>query len=425
MAKQLGIIQYSGKLGQTVGMKKSDVQRANSIRVRVNPSNPRTKAQAEQRMKINTALKIYRAAQPVLSRAFENKKYGNQSRLYFMSLLMSKNFEASGNWLPYVPKGDVRPIPGQIPMSVGTISVDTTVYSWVVGGPSFKMFEATLAEQATTKGKAFQLLLDNVPGLQNGDQITAVLVTYVNDSNGNPVYRWVYDSIVVDVNSDEPVDGMDYDEPQFMMKGERGVIRFGYETRDLTGHDGYAAAAIIVSRDKDAAQGAAGLRSSSVMYCNTIITDAFHTEGAKTAAIASYMSPRNSNGNNWPYDSGVSVIVTPETPAVVAYGNIRRWSGGTEKFQKFAVAKLADGTGRGYKSVSGSVLEWDEEQQKFKIMHWSTTDDERTPATDEILAYINESTPHAAEPFTNLVCTGWLSIPDSELGEEDPVVPRP
>lgn len=51
MAKLVGIFQFNGKLGETVGMKGADGQ--NYVRTRVTPLNPKTELQTDQRAKVN------------------------------------------------------------------------------------------------------------------------------------------------------------------------------------------------------------------------------------------------------------------------------------------------------------------------------------------------------------------------------------
>lgn len=51
MGKLEGIFQFSGRLGQTVGMKGADGK--NYVRIRVKPNNPKSDAQIDQRSKVN------------------------------------------------------------------------------------------------------------------------------------------------------------------------------------------------------------------------------------------------------------------------------------------------------------------------------------------------------------------------------------
>lgn len=51
MAKLVGIFQFNGKLGETVGMKGADGK--NYVRTRVTPNNPKTALQSDQRAKVN------------------------------------------------------------------------------------------------------------------------------------------------------------------------------------------------------------------------------------------------------------------------------------------------------------------------------------------------------------------------------------
>lgn len=301
MAKQLGIIQFSGKLGQTVGMRKSSLQSRNSMRLLVSPSNPRTEAQAKQRMKMNTALKIYRAAEPILSRAFENKKYGTQSRQFFMSQLMSKQFTENGWWLPYETKGDFRAIPGAIPVSIGSLSVDTTLGTVTTQGANCPLLDIDVTEACSTFGALCTQLVNAGKGLQNGDQITVILVRDIGSDGGESGVSYIWDSIVIDVNSTAVITTI-ASGANVKFVGQRGLIEFGDSLKFVSGYD-VAAAAIIVSRDRNANYGKAGLRSTSIMRCNISIQQAWLSDAAYNAALDSYMSAESAGNSDWPYDA--------------------------------------------------------------------------------------------------------------------------
>lgn len=327
MASQLGIIQYRGKLGNTVGAKKSGTQRNNVMRVKVDPSNPRTRAQAMQRCKMNSALKIYRAIEPVLSRSWQNKKYGTESRQFFMSQVMKGGFAG----LPWAEKGDYNARPGTIPVSIGslpalqmecTMGVSgadnvSTPYFWPAG---FKRSGQSVTPQ--TFGELCQDLLTNNPTLQDGDQLTAILVyNTADDFSGD--YVWFYDSMVLDTTSEATYEDIPQleDAESIAFIGQRGLITgsYGIYTQPqgadaLSGffvpdniypHAQCVAAAFIVSRDRDAAAGQAGLRSSS-----TLVTDRDYqlmNSQNKEAAILSYMSADSESGNSdWPVDNGAA-----------------------------------------------------------------------------------------------------------------------
>lgn len=327
MAEQLGIIQYRGKLGNTVGAKKSGTQRNNVMRVKVDPSNPRTRAQAMQRCKMNSALKIYRAIEPVLSRSWQNKKYGTESRQFFMSQVMKGGFAG----LPWAEKGDYNARPGNIPVSIGSLpalqmqctmgvsgtSNDATAFFWPAG---FKRSGQSVAPQ--TFGELCQDLLTNNPTLQDGDQLTAILVyNTADDFSGD--YVWFYDSMVLDTTSEatsEDIPELE-DGESIAFIGQRGLISGNYKIFEQGGGaeplSGFiidtaiypmaqcVAAGFIVSRDRGAAAGQAGLRSSSTLVTSPDY-QILNTQNKETA-ILSYMSADSESGNSdWPVDNGAA-----------------------------------------------------------------------------------------------------------------------
>lgn len=324
MAEQLGIIQYRGKLGNTVGAKKSGTQRNNVMRVKVDPSNPRTRAQAMQRCKMNSALKIYRAIEPVLSRSWQNKKYGTESRQFFMSQVMKGSFAG----LPWAEKGDYNARPGSIPVSIGSLpalqvhategtsaSGDTTFF-WPQG---FKRSGQSVSPQ--TFGELCQDLLTNNPTLQDGDQLTAILVyNTADDFTGD--YVWFYDSMVLDTTSEatyEDIPALE-DAETICFVGQRGLINGQFNGHEQSGGTSLSglfvptsiypqaqcvAAGFIVSRDRDAAAGQAGLRSSSTLVTGRAY-QIMNSEN-REAAISSYMSADSESGNSdWPVDNGAA-----------------------------------------------------------------------------------------------------------------------
>lgn len=309
MAEQLGIIQYRGKLGNTVGAKKSGTQRNNVMRVKVDPSNPRTRAQAAQRMKMNTALKMYRAIEPILSRSWQNKKYGTESRQFFMSQLMKSSFNG---WLCPAAKGDYIAYPSQCAISIGSIPVNTAIQcnQRTVEGALLEDFDLTAWHfDAATKnsfGAMCQNLIDNVAGLENGDQITVVAAYQVDESDPDSQVVWYYDSLVIDTTSTETVDI----DQEVLLETANGTFKFVKDNDEglywFSNYDaptGSVAIAygVIVSREKNAQAGQAGLRTSS----NLCVSTAFM--GGKASRyeefLRTYMSGDASGNSDWPVDA--------------------------------------------------------------------------------------------------------------------------
>lgn len=75
MGKQLGIIQFTGKLGNTVGARKGGVQKSNTIRAHAGEvANPNTRAQMYQRAIMATVLQAYKQGIDIFDHAFEGAK---------------------------------------------------------------------------------------------------------------------------------------------------------------------------------------------------------------------------------------------------------------------------------------------------------------------------------------------------------------
>lgn len=290
MGKQLGVIQYSGKLGQVVGMKKANGQRYNNVRERVTPSNPQSNAQADQRMKLNVANMMYRAIEGVLSRSWQNKTYGQESRNFFMSQVLKSGLETEGGWLPFIEKGVYNPVPAEVPVSVGSIPVDTTITFDASMNPSTLIYgeESTLAD-----------IIDRAKenGIEDGDQITIVACFDTGRLQGDSptnLYIWRYDSIIFNENATETRE---------LTEGVRGMLYIdGGTIRDRLTDNIPSAAAIIISREKAPDAGKAGLRSTSKMFVNDEVKAFWGTASQYGRARRSYQKVSTAE-SDWEVDA--------------------------------------------------------------------------------------------------------------------------
>ena len=290
MGKQLGVIQYSGKLGQVVGMKKANGQRYNNVRERVTPSNPQSNAQADQRMKLNVANMMYRAIEGVLSRSWQNKTYGQESRNFFMSQVLKSGLETEGGWLPFIEKGVYNPVPAEVPVSVGSIAVDTTITFDSSMNPNTLIYgdESTLADM-------IERAEEN--GIEDGDQITIVACFDTGRLQGDApsnLYIWRYDSIIFNENATETRE---------LTEGVRGMLYIdGGTIRDRLTDNIPSAVAIIISREKAPDAGKAGLRSTSKMFVNDEVKAVWGTASQYGRARRSYQKQVTAE-SDWEVDA--------------------------------------------------------------------------------------------------------------------------
>lgn len=296
MGKQLGVIQYSGKLGQVVGMKKANGQRHNNVRERVTPSNPQSNAQADQRMKLNVANMMYRAIEPVLSRSWQNKTYGQESRNFFMSQVLKSGLETEGGWLPFIEKGVYNPVPAEVPVSVGSIGTDTTV-EFDSGGVNHTTF---FGDQDGTADGIIEAGQKN--GLEDGDQITMVACFDTGILKGDApsnIYIWIYDSVIFDTTATEA---------SALLTGSRGRLKMfmdsagGLSVVETKAENFPSALAIIISREKAPDAGKAGLRSTSKMFVYDDVKAVWGTASQYGRARRSYQKVSTAE-SDWEVDA--------------------------------------------------------------------------------------------------------------------------
>jgi len=191
MAKgsKLGIVR--GKVGTEVYYKVSGSGNKEKQGTRVYTAvvaNPKTVAQAVQRLKFLPATAFYRAYKnEVLDHSFEGVPYGARSNAKFMKLAL--NLETG---FPFVVKGSDGLFPGQYPLSRGSL---VNLFLPVWDGPNgFNIPEMGGLTWGATKGAINKELLKSQPWLKEGDQITIVTMLLTPNNAVVPVV----DRIILD-----------------------------------------------------------------------------------------------------------------------------------------------------------------------------------------------------------------------------------
>lgn len=181
MAKQLGVIQFHGKLGQIVGVKKSSGQKSNTIRVLPGTvRNPKSNGQVSRRMRITPAVNFYRALQDILNHSWQGVPYGGASYSEFMKYALRN--EA----FPFLIKGDNRPVAAPYQISKGSVASIVPFY-W---------FEnIALLRDSETVGIHNRLTQDL--GLSDGDQLTFIQCFVSDDTVEDCQFIWQWTRIFV------------------------------------------------------------------------------------------------------------------------------------------------------------------------------------------------------------------------------------
>ena len=171
MATLNGVIQYSGKLGQTVGMKGQNGK--NYVRVRRDTiKNPRSAGQAIQRMIASTVAVSMGYLTEILNNSVESKSNGaatlNYLRSLWMNMLRTADAASAPSTHNYLPKGQKLFIPNRYQLSQGrlvapAVTLDENVIT----------FDKTLSDFALATATASVAF----PDVRVGDQITVIAIS--------------------------------------------------------------------------------------------------------------------------------------------------------------------------------------------------------------------------------------------------------
>lgn len=248
------------------------------IREIVTPSNPKTAAQALQRMKLGPAAKFYNTFSELLSNAFEAVSYGGDSRRYFMAKVMKLDG-------PYIQKSVDRFIPAAYPFSEGSLpSVGIEPFS---GGTSVITLGVTTDQAEVTPELLAQLL-----------QVTTdyqITIAVVNNVNG--LFKPSYISYDKRLTIAEIPEGA-------LGKNENNQVTISPAAFGL---DASALVAMCVVLSTQDASGN-WLRSSQDMIISEELRSAIYSADAMEAAIYSYQDNNAANTINseWYFNLGMA-----------------------------------------------------------------------------------------------------------------------
>lgn len=294
MAKGYAMERWQGKKGSNVFYKISNSSNAQKqgVRERVyEVSNPKTRSQALQRMKVRAAQNFYNTLAPILNRAMQGVKYGGMTRNEFMKYALSMSS------CPAVEKGSSIAIPGAYLLSKGSLAgfgfkrnpTGQLIFSAPVAGDF--MIESGAPFTSTDIAN-----LTSLGALKQGDQITIV---YFVDGNAR------FSSCLIEKGDMLPI----VEGTPLIISGNDS--EFGFQTQ-------VDAAAVILSRKN----GNKYERSTAYMALNeksTFIQEAYSTQ-AINAALATYQKSVSVNGEStdWPVEpeddgqgTGVASISAP------------------------------------------------------------------------------------------------------------------
>lgn len=308
MGRQLGVVQYRGKLGQTVGMKNGfgGSQAFNREYVATNSSE--SDAQIARRMRMLPAVNFRRQLADLIARGFQGVKYGGPSTREFMKFAMVLPLADT----PQLVKNSTLAFPGPYLISKGSL-----------GNVVCTIGEDTITTNLPTASQTYDDIGDISEALiaggrvKVGDLIT-IVHAYIDSEEQDDVQNVNYEvfSFQIDPDSTEA----------YPIPGQESFFSFNEEQSDLefSTFAGYitVAMAVVISRE-----GTTPLRSTSRMGVNKAAWPTYFGSTLKPAVRQSYKKTTTAaQSTNWPYDPDVE----PEDTGFVTVGvTITPTGGGT------------------------------------------------------------------------------------------------
>lgn len=260
----------TGKIGDVVAykVKNSNNKQVQGLRrYQATVANPQTSKQMAQRWKLSVLQNFYRGLQSLLDHSWQGIVYGDPSRRHFMKLTMKKDFEGM---IPYMLKGDKRFVPGELPVSTGSIPVNcacTVAQSAIVcSGINYP------DGMYNTVGELSTAIIGANLGIENGDQLTFIGV-YGNSGNYVPTYA----RLILDTESTTPLSSLAVIVSQ---EAANDKLQFNFGT------NAPQAGAVIISRYANNTW----QRSNSTMAVSDAVRNFWATSEQYDAMIESYVT---------------------------------------------------------------------------------------------------------------------------------------
>lgn len=324
----------SGKVGNSVLYKltdsnNKDIQGERTYVAKI--ANPKTVAQCIQRVKMDPAVRFYRAfKEEILDHSFEGVKYGGKSHNRFskLALIMRTGF-------PYCTKDENVLAPGNYVMAEG--SLNQIPFEFLTAD---SVLMRGLRNNEGTVGGLTAAAIDNLPWVKNGDQITFAAI--VSEPNQNPFP--IVERIVLDASSTATLSSV---LKAFTLNTD-GEINLNLNVDSPTIH-GFA---LILSRPSVAhtSGSISWLRSNSSMAVNTINQETmsrWFTNAKYQEAISSYMKTSQDVSSDWYLNQGkldsdsANIPYPPVDPADVTVSATAAGGGQTKDFPAVGAAAVS------------------------------------------------------------------------------------
>lgn len=333
-----------GKMGNTVfyKIKNSNDKEKQGLRPYVaKVSNPKTEAQATQRMKMTAATNFYRMMSQVLNNAYQSEKYGTRSRDKFMSLAMQAT-----TGVPFIDKGDNKFYPGAYQISAGSLT-EVSVTGIVGSGNSLIQTSLNLVSgsvsNSTTVGQLSQWLINDNFGLLNNDRLTFIGMFQNEQGTYSPVYTY----FVLNTDDESTTVLSLGNTINLLLTDNVQSHKMQVEFTGIGSGNTCVGGAVIVSRAPSSVS-AAWLRSNANVFITDAYKDVMMSTDRFNAALETYSKSTEVLSSDWYLNLGIytnpngsamsgSLSITGVINASFSY------NGST---QQVAIISLSDGTKR-------------------------------------------------------------------------------
>lgn len=267
-------------------------------------ANPQSDGQIDQRVKMQAVNNLYRALKPIITRGWENHKYGDPSRRAFLKKALGASFEG-----PYIVKGSTLAVPiKNVPIMYGSLAPVVTVCPGAGGLPYFPGLIVADGRGTATVSEISQLFIDAGLALE-GDQVTFVF-GWVGDHSDAVIYRTI-DFIVDLSNARGTVEAFGMAFAYINIEDEKRLQIDEFEGMDYSSYE--YCCLCSVSRDGDGQH----LRSYAEFAMTSTFQALFYGNAEQNAAAKRSYKKNTSGSTNWEQVPGDNVIAIGNTVGVV------------------------------------------------------------------------------------------------------------
>lgn len=284
-------------------------------------SNPKTEAQAAQRMRMTAAKNFYRGLSDILNHSFEGKKVGLENYNTFMSYALKSN---AG---PYQYKGTNTFEPGAYTIAKGSLPTIETYFGQGTNSRGQLLAEKnvifcdTILLPAESNFTA-QQLVDANEGLAVGDQVTAIVVVKRKGASGSFANIRIIKArgFIEDVTSKTAPIGTSVDFiDKFKAAGlvvenaadkKVSAMNIGVLPATLSANNEEVIAAGIILSRGDAEKSSPWMRSDSTMIVTPEYDELIHGEARYNECVATFMASASKLSSNLYLNGSANVAIT-------------------------------------------------------------------------------------------------------------------